>query len=143
MQNKIAISIILIASLVLLFLSCSSNKKNNKQWEMQNYITVELTDIDDELAALGEIEFNKICTACHRFDNKLIGPPLAGVTNRRSPNYIMNLLLHNKDMVKHNPEARALFEEYKKIAMVVGMLDETKARAVLEYLRKMDNQGVL
>ena len=39
-------------------------------------------------ASVGEETFNKVCTQCHRFNEKLVGPPLA----QRLPNYDLESL---------------------------------------------------
>jgi len=50
----------------------------------------------------------------------------------------MNILLHNEEMVKNDPDAKALFEANNKTAMTTVGIDETKARAILDYLRSED-----
>ena len=55
--------------------------------------------IDQELATSGEELFNSSCTVCHRIDAKFIGPELQGVTQRRSPEWIMNLILNTEYML--------------------------------------------
>ena len=36
------------------------------------------SDIDAEMAAVGEAKFNAICTACHMAEQRMIGPALKG-----------------------------------------------------------------
>ncbi|KAG1647866.1 putative esterase YheT [Nymphon striatum] len=49
-------------------------------------------DIDTELAAAGEAKFSAICTACHMAEQRMIGPALKGVYERRSPAWVMNMI---------------------------------------------------
>ncbi len=109
-----------------------------ESWEMKQYIKGDLPAIDEAMVKAGEAEFGKICVACHKFDQKLIGPALKGVTQKRSADWLMNILLHNEEMVKNDPDAKALFAEFNNTAMSTAGLDETKARAILEYLRAQD-----
>ena len=43
---------------------------------------VELGPLDDALAARGEELFRMKCMACHRMDERYVGPALGGVTER-------------------------------------------------------------
>nr|MDQ3393108.1 cytochrome c [Bacteroidota bacterium] len=48
--------------------------------------TVDLgNDINTSLAEQGKALFEGRCIACHKFDEKFVGPALKGVTERRNP----------------------------------------------------------
>ena len=51
-------------------------------------------DVDDALARTGEQVFQAKCSACHKLNERYIGPPLFDVTSRRAPEYIMNMILN-------------------------------------------------
>ncbi len=94
--------------------------------------------IDDDLAAKGEALFTgKGCTACHQMDAKLVGPPLKGVTQRRHPAWIMNMILNPDKMIQEDPTAKKLLEEYGSPMTNMGVTED-EARAILEYFRKTD-----
>mgnify|MGYP001581491750 FL=1 len=100
---------------------------------------VELGALDDALATEGEALFNKMCTACHKMDARHVGPALVDVTERRTPEWIMNMILNPDEMTKKDPDAYALIAEY--IAPMANQsLTEEQTRAILEYFRKYDNQ---
>jgi mono/diheme cytochrome c family protein len=92
-------------------------------------------DINADLAAQGEAKFNSICIACHQINQRMIGPALAGVYERRSPEWVMNMILNPDGMLKSDPIAKALYEEYNGAIMLNQNLSEEDARAVAEYLR--------
>lgn len=94
------------------------------------------SEIDEELAARGEAKFSTICVACHQMNQRMIGPALAGVYERRSPEWVMNMILNPDRMLREDPIAKALFEEYNGAIMLNQNLSEEDARAVAEYLRK-------
>jgi len=96
--------------------------------------SIELGDIDDALAATGKEIYKANCTACHKFGKKYIGPALKGVTTRRSPEWIMNMMLNPEGMVEEDPIAKALLEEYNA-PMSNQQLSEEDARAILEFFR--------
>ena len=94
-------------------------------------------EIDKELAAAGEAKFNAICIACHMVDQRMIGPAMEGVYERRSPEWVMNMILNPDGMLKEDPIAKALLKEYNNAIMLNQNLTEEEARAVAEYLRTL------
>jgi mono/diheme cytochrome c family protein len=100
--------------------------------------SVELgNEIDSELVAQGMEVYNQMCTACHKPDVKYIGPAPAKILTRRSPEWIMNMILNPVEMVEKDPIARALLIEYNGAPMANQNLTEDQARAVLEYFRTL------
>lgn len=103
--------------------------------------SVNLTDdIDQALAATGKTAFENLCSACHKMDKKFIGPALAGVTERRSPEWIMNMILNPEEMIQKDPIAKQLLIESNMAVMANQNLTEEEARAILEYFRSLDAQ---
>ena len=94
-------------------------------------------EIDTELAAQGEAKFNAICIACHMVDQRMIGPAMEGIYERRSPEWVMNMILNPDGMLKEDPIAKALLKEYNNAIMLNQNLTEEEARAVAEYLRTL------
>jgi hypothetical protein len=94
-------------------------------------------EIDTELAAKGEEKYNAICTACHMAEQRMIGPALKGVYDRRSPEWVMNMILNPDGMLKEDPIAKALLKEHNNAIMLNQNLSEEEARAIAEYLRTM------
>ncbi len=94
-------------------------------------------DIDSEMAARGESTFNSICVACHMVDQKMIGPAMKGVYERRNPAWVMNMILNPDVMLKEDPIAKALLKEYNNAIMLNQNLTEEEARDVAEYLRTL------
>lgn len=91
--------------------------------------------INESLSTKGEDLFKNYCTTCHRMDAKFVGPALGGVTKRRSPEWIMNMILNPGRMVQQDSLAKAVFMEYNGSPMTNLGFEEGEARAVLEYLR--------
>lgn len=99
--------------------------------------SVELGDVDQGLVTEGEAIFTKNCTACHKTDKRYIGPALAGVTERRTPEWIMNMILNPTEMIQKDPIAKQLVGEHNGAVMANQNLTEDQARAVLEYFRTL------
>jgi mono/diheme cytochrome c family protein len=93
--------------------------------------------IDQDLASKGEATFKQKCTACHMPARKLIGPAMSGIFKRRSPEWVMNMLLNPTEMLKQDPIAKALLKEYNNVMMLNQNLSEEEARAISEYLRTL------
>ncbi len=89
---------------------------------------------DEKLAETGAKIFKMKCSACHKLGKQYVGPALRGITNFRSPTYIMNMILNPKGMTQQHPVAKGLLEQYMRDMSPQGM-DETSARAVVEFLR--------
>lgn len=94
-------------------------------------------EIDMDLARQGEAKFQMICTACHMIGQRMIGPDLTGVYERRSPEWVMNMMLNPDGMLKEDPIAKALLKEYSNMVMTNQNLTEEEARALAEYLRTL------
>lgn len=94
-------------------------------------------EIDQSMATHGADVFKKMCTACHRTGKKFIGPPPTGILDRRSPEWVMNMILNPDEMVKKDPLAKALLIEFNGSPMANQNLSEEDARAVLEYFRTL------
>ncbi len=102
---------------------------------------VVLADIDSELAAAGETTFNMLCSACHKFGERYVGPDLLGVTERRAPEWIMNMILNTNQMIFEDDTAYELLAEYMT-PMPQLMLSEEQARELLEFFRQQDANAV-
>lgn len=97
--------------------------------------TVELSaTVDTALATRGKTVFESKCTACHKFGERYVGPDLAGVTERRKPEWIMNMILNPQEMVQKDPAAQELLAQFMT-QMPNQNLTQEEARAVLEYFR--------
>lgn len=98
---------------------------------------VKIGPIKEDLAEQGEKLFEAKCTACHKFDQRYVGPALGGVTKRRRPEWIMNMILNPAEMVQKDPIAKALLAEHF-VTMTFQNVTQPEARALLEYFRHKD-----
>ncbi|MCF7824929.1 MAG: c-type cytochrome [Candidatus Marinimicrobia bacterium] len=91
---------------------------------------------DARQAERGQAVFTEKCIACHKIDERLVGPPLRGVVDRRSPAFILNMILNPDEMVKKHPEIQKMLAQYY-VPMTFQDVTEADARAILEYLRTL------
>ncbi|PJZ26525.1 cytochrome C [Leptospira hartskeerlii] len=101
--------------------------------------SVTLGTLDEGMAQKGKQNFETKCSACHKFEEKVVGPALKGVTERRTPEWIMNMILNPMEMTQKDPIAQELLAEHLT-QMTFQNVKESEAREILEYLRKMDKK---
>lgn len=117
--------------------------KASETVDMENKGVGPITDltlppnVDQTMASRGQEIFKSMCTACHKIDKKFIGPKMAGITERRTPEWIMNMILNPQVMVQKDPLAKQLLIEHNGSPMANQGLSEEEARAVLEYFRTL------
>jgi cytochrome c len=94
-----------------------------------------LGEVNPTMAAEGEAIYAKMCSACHKPTEKFIGPAPKGILERRSPEWVMNMILNPEEMIKSDPIAKQLLVEANLAPMANQHLTEEQARSVLEYFR--------
>jgi cytochrome c551/c552 len=102
---------------------------------------VQLTHpLDEKMIAEGQNVYNLKCGSCHKLTNeKLVGPGWKGVTDRRTPEWIMNFVTNTEEMLEKDTAAQSLLEVCL-VKMPNQNLQEADARAVLEFMRKNDGK---
>lgn len=97
--------------------------------------------LDEGMVQKGKAVADLKCTSCHRLtEEKLVGPGWKGVTDRRTPEWIMNFITNVDEMLNKDPEAQAMLETCM-VRMPNQNLSDEDARAVLEFLRKNDGKN--
>ena len=97
---------------------------------------LELGPIDHEMAEEGEEAFVTKCSACHKIEERYVGPRLGTVLARRRPEFVMNMILNANEMVQRHPGVRELLGQFYT-PMPVQVTDPEEARDILEYLRSV------
>ena len=102
---------------------------------------VQLTHpLDEKMIATGQNVYNVKCGSCHKLTNeKLVGPGWKGVTDRRTPEWVMNFVTNVEEMLEKDTAAQNMLEQCL-VKMPNQGLSETDARAVFEFMRKNDGK---
>ncbi len=81
--------------------------------------------------------FNTFCSACHTISKgKLIGPDLADVHLRRSDEWLLEFITSSQAMVKKgDPDAVAIFEEFKKTVMPDAPYNADQIKEIIGYIK--------
>lgn len=95
-------------------------------------------EIDTEMASRGQKVYADNCMLCHKVGSTFIGPPPNGILKRRTPEWVMNMILNPTEMIKKDSLAQALFMEFNGQLMTDQKISETEAREILEYFRTLD-----
>ncbi len=148
---------LLLIIIFFVFVSCGSDQNNEDKvnqnnnpggltdFQMEHGIgpvtePIELGAIDPELAAKGEEVYKVKCMACHKLDERYIGPAQRYVAERRSPEFILNMMLNPDEMTKKHPIGQKMLQEY--LAPMTNMnLTREDARSVLEFFRLKAKEG--
>ena len=94
--------------------------------------------LDQAMATEGQKVAEVKCTSCHKVtDEKLVGPGWKGVTSRHQPEWIMNFITNPDPMITKDPKLQAQLE-ICLVRMPNQGLNDTEARNILEYMRKID-----
>ncbi len=96
--------------------------------------------IDAAMASKGQSIFDAKCMACHKTDDeKLVGPGWKGVTDRHSPEWLMNFITNTQVMLDKD-----LTAQQELAVCVVRMpnqdLTDEQARQILEFMRQNDGK---
>lgn len=95
------------------------------------------TEVDQELVTKGQEIYDAMCTACHKAEKQFIGPAPKGILEKRTPAWVMNMILNPEEMVQKDPMAKQLLIQFNGSPMANQNLTEDEARAVLEYFRTL------
>lgn len=93
--------------------------------------------LDAAMATKGKATFEAKCAACHKMEERYVGPALKGVTQRRKPEWIMNMVMNPVEMTQKDPTAQALLGEYLT-QMTFQNVTQEETREMLEYFRQVD-----
>ena len=96
------------------------------------------TPLNQEWVNAGKATYELKCQSCHKLtDERLVGPGWAGVTKRREPHWIMNMITNVEMMLETDPEAQKLMEQCM-VRMPNQNLTKDQSREVLEFMRSND-----
>lgn len=142
---KTVFSLLYFITVLLLTQGCNSNQQSElpskplSAFELQHGTgpissVVNIQEFDSATAKLGQEIFSTTCSACHKMNENSIGPKLGDVLERRSPAFVMNMILNPSGMIRNHTEARQMMQEYR-VVMPYQNITRKQARYIIEYLR--------
>lgn len=122
-MNKL---LVLILGMGMLFSACSSKSSQSSSVDQATTLPPTTSDkgvgeiksvtlnnpLKPEMVARGQAIYDMKCGACHKLDDmRVVGPGWKGITGRRKPEWIMNMITNVEVMLDKDPAAQALLEE--------------------------------
>lgn len=96
------------------------------------------TPLNQQWLISGKAIYEMKCQACHKLsDERLVGPGWKGVTQRREPHWIMNMITNVDMMLEEDAEAQKLLEQCL-VRMPNQNISKDDARQILEFMRSND-----
>ena len=85
----------------------------------------------------GQALFKSKCTSCHAVQKKLVGPALAGMTERHSEEWLVKWIHNSQALIASgDATAIALFEEYNKSVMTSFTdLSDDQIKNIIAYVK--------
>jgi mono/diheme cytochrome c family protein len=94
--------------------------------------------LDAAVASKGKAVAETKCFSCHKTtDEKLVGPGWKGVTERRTPHWIMNFITNPDPMIDKDPNVQSQLEQCL-VRMPNQNLAAEEARSIVEFMRQND-----
>lgn len=142
----------------LIFISCNDGQKpaEEKPQTAQDSSSSQQAEVHGTEVKTGELElktplehdwvisgqgiYELKCQACHKLtDERLVGPGWKGVTKRRKPEWIINMITNVDMMLETDPEAQKLLEQCL-VRMPNQNISKPEAREILEFMRSNDGE---
>lgn len=156
MNRRTVITMTLLTGTLMIFAGCISKTPTHKERLDTEALTknqpeehgslvqpgdVHLSNpLNAEWVASGKNIYDLKCQPCHKLtDEKLVGPGWKGVTQRRKPEWILNMITNAEVMLASDPQAQKLLEECI-VRMPNQNLNLEEARKVLEFQRSNDGE---
>ncbi|HLF46124.1 MAG TPA: c-type cytochrome [Chitinophagaceae bacterium] len=156
MKLKSIVTTALFVSGIFIFIACGGgeNKDANsaEAQDLTNSQTethgtevkpsdVQLTSpLNQDWVATGKSIYDLKCQACHKLtDERLVGPGWKGVTLKREPHWIMNMITNVDMMLEKDPEAQKLLEQCL-VRMPNQNISTDESRQILEFMRNNDGE---
>ena len=162
MKRKSLILTSLLAAGIFVFVACNNEDKSADTKTTTTTTTPDTTgtSADQEVHGVevkeGEIKFENPlnaawvsngksiyelkCQSCHKLtEERLVGPGWKGVTKKREPEWIMNMITNVEMMLETDPEAQKLLEQCM-VRMPNQNITKDESRQIMEFMRSNDGE---
>lgn len=125
---------LLFCTFLLLLLS-NCNERDKKD-QVQN-TTADTYDTAELTIQRGMVLFNQQCANCHNFNERVIGPNLAGVTSQVSKEWLVDFIKNPQKSIDSGDErATELFTKYKVYMPSFQTLKDNELEDILGFIHK-------
>jgi hypothetical protein len=96
--------------------------------------------LNAEWVSHGKEIYDVKCQGCHKLsEERVVGPGWKGVTKKREPHWIMNMITNVDMMLEKDPEAQKLLEQCL-VRMPNQNITKEDSRHILEFMRNNDGE---
>jgi Cytochrome c len=96
--------------------------------------------LDAKMVKTGSDIYDLKCSSCHKLtEDRIVGPGWAGVTKRRKPEWIINMITNVDMMLAEDAEAQKMLE-LCLVRMPNQNITQEEARSIIEFMRKNDGE---
>ena len=87
----------------------------------------------------GKSIYQKTCIACHTIGSgRLVGPDLAGISERRPQDWIVAFIKSSQSLIKSgDPDAIEIYEQFSKMMMPDHALNDQEVISVIKYIDEL------
>jgi len=154
---KFTITTLVLFLSSLLFVSCAGNENETEGGQSEENTEaaagnevhgneVKASDVsitnplNAEWVTNGKQIYDLKCQSCHKLtEDRIVGPGWKGVTKRREPHWIMNMITNVEMMLEKDPEAQKLLEQCL-VRMPNQNITRDESRHLLEFMRSNDGE---
>ncbi len=129
-------NLLLILFSSTIFFSCINEDEKIEQsiYGIGPIKQLKLEPINDSIMQFGIKTFNTKCSSCHTMEYKNSGPDLSDLLARRQPEWVLNYLLNQQEMLKMDSIAIKTNNKYETNCKL-DSINEVEAYGILEYFR--------
>jgi hypothetical protein len=100
-----------------------------------------LKAVPPKTVAKGQNLFGALCSSCHNFSQRVIGPELGTVMSAASANWIKNMIVNAGALIeKGDSRAKQLHEDYKQIMPSFEYLKKSEVDAIMAFIGSKQKQ---
>lgn len=91
--------------------------------------------VSPKALAKGQALFDALCSSCHNFSQRVIGPELGTVMSAAPADWIKNMIVNAGELIeKGDPRAKQLYEDYKQVMPSFQYLKKSEVDALISYI---------
>jgi mono/diheme cytochrome c family protein len=103
---------------------------------------ISLISINVSFAQDGEAIFKANCTSCHAINERVIGPPLKGITAKRPEEWLLKWVKNSQAVIKSGDEyAVKLFNDYNHTVMTSFNLKDEEIKSIFAYIKAEETKA--
>lgn len=155
-KSKLLLFILPLSLLLFIIPSCGGDTNSDKQPANSKNISglpdcefengfgpikkkLHLMALDKAMAGEGQKIFESKCAACHKLDERYVGPAQRDVLRRLTPEFFMNMVLNPEENLEKHPHTKEMLATYMQ-KMTNQNINLEDARKLLEYFRLLDSE---